>query len=66
MYFTLNFPTEDDPHPSNSTSVNERSKDSGSTSYSSHNDVNTQSDENLLVGLAIPPYIADTICKSTQ
>ena len=45
----LNFPTEDDPGVSNSTSINEQSQDSGSTSYSSHSDVNTQSDANLLL-----------------
>ena len=50
---SMNFPTEDDPHVSNSTSINEQSQDSGSASYSSHSDVNTQSDANLLIGLAI-------------
>ena len=62
----LNFPTEDYPHVSNSTSINEQSQDSGSASNSSHSDVNTQSDANLLIGLAIPPYIADTIWKHAR
>ena len=62
----LNFPREDDPHVSNSTSVDEQSLDSGSTSYSSHSDVNAQSGANLLIGLAIPPYIADIIWKHAR
>ena len=66
----LNYSTEGNPHMSDPTSIDEetsQSQDSGSTSHSSHIIVNdTQSDANLLAGLGIPPYIADTIWKHAR
>ena len=66
----LNYSTEGNPHMSDPTSIDEetsQSQDSGSTSHSSHIIVNdTQSDANLLAGLGIPPYIANTIWKHAR
>ena len=74
--FNLFYSTEDNPHVSNPTSIDEetsqsqdtlQSQDSGSVSHSSHIILNdTQPNANLLAGLGIPPHIADTIWKHAR